>query len=113
MLSKKNFIIELEKIVDFSSLSEDIQEYWNVFKTEHTKEKPPFTDNGKLILAYLKEHTEQETWRANDVAEGLFISGRTVSGAMRKLVTDGYVDKVSTDPVVYCLTDLGKNVIIE
>ena len=48
-------------------------------------------------------------WKARDIAEGLFISSRTVSGAMRKLVTDGFCEKVGADPVVYALTEKGKN----
>ena len=49
-------------------------------------------------------------WKSRDIAEGLFIASRAVSGAMRKLVTDGYVEKVGQDPVVYTLTELGKNI---
>jgi DNA-binding PadR family transcriptional regulator len=32
-----------------------------------------------------------------------------VSGAMRKLVTDGFVEKMSDEPVIYTLTEKGKN----
>jgi predicted transcriptional regulator len=52
-------------------------------------------------------------WKARDIAEGLFISSRAVSGAMRKLVTDGFVEKVGQDPVIYSITDNGKNINIE
>jgi predicted transcriptional regulator len=52
-------------------------------------------------------------WKARDIAEGLFINSRAVSGAMRKLVTDGYVEKIGQDPVVYSLTDNGKNIEID
>ena len=38
-----------------------------------------------------------------------FLSGRSVSGSMRKLVTDGYVEKISVNPIAYGLTDLGKD----
>jgi Mn-dependent DtxR family transcriptional regulator len=47
--------------------------------------------------------------KAKDIAEGLGISARTVSGAMRKLVTDNYVEKISTDPIIYSLTEKGKS----
>ena len=76
-------------------------------------EKPLFTDNGKLILKFLQEHQETPMWKARDIAEGLFISSRAVSGAMRKLVTDGFVEKVGQDPVIYSITDNGKNIEIE
>jgi Mn-dependent DtxR family transcriptional regulator len=36
-----------------------------------------------------------------------------VSGAMRKLVTDGYVEKVGESPVIYMLTEKGKNITID
>ena len=36
-----------------------------------------------------------------------------VSGAMRKLVTDGFVEKVGQDPVIYSITENGKNINIE
>jgi predicted transcriptional regulator len=47
--------------------------------------------------------------KARDVAEGLFISSRAVSGSLRKLVNDGFCEKVGQDPVVYALTDKGRN----
>ena len=52
-------------------------------------------------------------WKARDIAEGLFISSRAVSGAMRKLVTDGFVEKVGQDPVIYSITEKGINIKIE
>ena len=48
--------------------------------------------------------------KAKDIGEGLFISSRAVSGAIRKLVTDGYVEKIGQEPVVYALTEKGKTV---
>ena len=52
-------------------------------------------------------------WKARDIAEGLFVSSRTVSGAIRKLVTDGFVEKVGQDPVIYSITEQGKNIKID
>ena len=69
-----------------------------------------FTDNGKLILQFLRDNPDTTTWKARDIAEGLFITSRTVSGAIRKLCTDGFVEKVSQDPVIYTITELGKTV---
>lgn len=110
MISKKEFIKEIETKFNLEDLSAEAQEYWTVFTTDKKKDKPKFTDNGKLILGYIQNDTDNVSWRSSDIAEGLFISSRTVSGAIRKLVTDGYVEKVSTDPVVYALTELGRNV---
>jgi predicted transcriptional regulator len=52
-------------------------------------------------------------WKARDIAEWLFISSRTVSGSMRKLVSDGFVEKVGSEPTIYSITELGKNVEIK
>ena len=94
--------------------NEDASLYWSAFcGLDENGEKPLFTDNGKLILKFLQEHQETPMWKARDIAEGLFISSRAVSGAMRKLVTDGFVEKVGQDPVIYSITDNGKNIDIE
>lgn len=93
-------------------MTENIKQYMEAL-TGTVKEKPVLTDNGKLVLRYMQEHTDNALWKSKDVAEGLFVSSRTVSGAMRKLVTDGFCEKVSEEPVVYTLTEKGKNFVIE
>ena len=71
-------------------------------------DKPEVTDSGKVILDWMQK-SDMPMVKARDVAEGLFISSRAVSGSLRKLVTDGFCEKVGTDPVVYALTEKGKN----
>ena len=75
-------------------------------------DKPIITDNGKVILDYMQK-TDVPMMKAKDIADGLLISSRKVSGSLRKLVTDGFVEKVGQDPVIYALTEKGKNFIIE
>lgn len=93
-----------------ADMPENVSLYWEAFCGKDDVEKPMFTDNGKLILQYLKDNVSTPMWKARDIAEGLFISSRAVSGAMRKLVTDGFVEKVGQDPVVYAITEKGKNI---
>ena len=62
------------------------------------------------ILKYLQDNPETQLWKARDIAEGLFVSSKLVSGAMRKLVSDGYVDKEGRDPVIYTITEKGKTI---
>ena len=52
-------------------------------------------------------------YKARDIAENMGLTSKGVSGAMRKLVTDGYVEKVGKDPVVYMITEKGKSVKFE
>lgn len=87
--------------------------YWEALQSADTPvEKPDFTDNGKAILKYLQDVPAQ-AYKARDIAEGMFIASKSVSGAMRKLVTDGYVEKIGQNPVVYMITEKGKNVVFE
>ena len=121
MTKKEKFIEEVEEILKElmhvggeDPFSEDSRAYWEAFKGKEETEKPMFTDNGKLILKYMQDHiSDMPMGKAKDIGEGLFISSRAVSGAIRKLVSDGYVEKIGQDPVVYALTENGKNIVIE
>jgi hypothetical protein len=115
MSKKQEFIDYVEeylfKDVERVDIPDNVWNYWEAFKGQEEVEKPMFTDNGKLILKYMQDTvSEVPMQKAKDIGEGLFISSRAVSGAIRKLVTDGYVEKVGQDPVIYTLTELGKSV---
>ena len=112
MTKKDEFIKYVEDLIDgnYYEMSENVRLYWEAFKGKVEEDKPLFTDNGKLILKYLQDNQSTPMWKAKDIAEGMFVSSRTVSGAMRKLVSDGYVEKVGQDPVIYSLTEKGKTV---
>ena len=115
MTKKQEFINFIEMAIDAypQEMSDNAKVYWEAFRGKNEADKPMFTDNGKLIMKYLQENQETPMWKARDIAEGLFIASRGVSGAMRKLVDDGFVEKVGQDPVVYALTEKGKNIVIE
>lgn len=112
MTKKDEFIKYVEDLIDGNhyEMSENVRLYWEAFKGKVEEDKPLFTDNGKLILQYLQDNQSTPMWKAKDIAEGMFVTSRTVSGAMRKLVSDGYVEKVGQDPVIYSLTEKGKTV---
>lgn len=111
MSKKADFIKYVEANINWEDASEDVMNYWTAFKGKENTDKPMFTDNGKLIIRYMQEHVaDMPMGKAKDIGEGLFISSRAVSGAIRKLVSDGYVEKIGQDPVVYALTELGKTV---
>lgn len=116
MSKKQEFIKFVEEIMDAAdvreeNMPENVKLYWDVLVGSSLEiDKPLFTDNGKLIMKFLQDNQDTPMWKARDVAEGLFISSRAVSGAMRKLVSDGFVEKVGQDPVIYSLTEKGKNI---
>lgn len=118
MSKKQDFINFVQKVFDEYDIGpdhmpENVSVYWQAFCSSEENEKPLFTDNGKLILCYMKANPSTAMWKSKDIAEGLFINSRAVSGAMRKLITDGFVEKVGQNPTIYSLTENGKNIEIE
>ena len=106
MSNKQEFIQFVEKFV--TDMPEGAQKYFEAMKSVPEKEKPIFTDGGKQILKDLQENcSDGESVTAKAIAEGMGVSSRSVSGAIRKLVNDGFVEKVSTDPVLYSITTKG------
>lgn len=118
MTKKEQFINEVLSLTGDSPekvFSPDALDFWNGLNATGDSGKPKFTDNGKLVLKYMQENKESynNLFKAKDIGEGLGISSRTASGAMRKLVTDGYVEKIGESPVVYALTSFGTEVNID
>ena len=115
MSKKQEFIKFVEMAIEAypQEMPEDARIYWDALRSKEEAEKPMFTDNGKLIIKFLQDNQSVPMWKSKDIADGLVISSRGVSGAMRKLVSDGFVEKIGQDPAVYALTDKGKNIGIE
>ena len=103
-----NYFNELTEIVN-EPIPEDIQEFCEWLKSQEDAciEKPIFTESGLEILEYLRS-CDAKSLKAKDIADGMGVSSRKISGSIRKLVTDGYVDKFGKNPVVYSLTIKGK-----
>ena len=85
--------------------------FWNDFKNNKVKNSGAMTENGKKLLSWMQENVDNMTnlFTSKEAAEALFTSGRSIAGSMRKLVSDGYVEKTDKDPVQYSLTEAGKN----
>lgn len=111
---KNDFLRFLDALIEASPevaeefMNENVKTYIAILRDDKVKDKPVLTDGGKRILKYMQE-CGIPALKAKDIAEGLFISSRGVSGSLRKLVTDGFCAKVGQDPVVYTLTEKGKN----
>ncbi len=114
MNKKETFIKEIEDLINTNKivLSEDAAIFFAALKETKDKEKPEFTENGKRILLFIKEHYKDfdNLFKAKDIGEQMDLSSKTVSGGMRKLVTDGYIEKIGEHPSIYSLTTLGKEV---
>ena len=99
-------------IENYPDIFSDAFDYFNGLSIGKDTEKPKFTDNGKLILTYMQNNKDMynNLFKAKDIGEGMGISSRTVSGSIRKLVTDNYVEKIGENPTIYAITELGINV---
>ena len=88
---------------------DDICSFWEDYKKCLTPQKD-MTENGLKVLTWMQEHIEEmsNVFTAKEIGEGLFTSGRSISGSMKKLVNDGYVEKIGKNPVQYSLTETGK-----
>lgn len=95
-------------------IPDEVKEFYDILRSQQDKhiDKPLFTETGLQILEYLKAQ-DVKSLKAKDIADGMEISSRKVSGSIRKLVTDGFVEKYGVNPVVYTLTEKGKNFDIE
>jgi DNA-binding MarR family transcriptional regulator len=119
MTNKEQFIEEIEELLadhcksyGEDALSEGARAYFEQLKATPEKEKAPFTENGAKVLIWMQENYEayNNILKAKEIGDGLFCSSRTVSGAMRKLITDGYVSKTAGTPTCYSLTESGMTV---
>ena len=114
---KKEFIDFLNALMEASpdvvkeKMNDNVKAYIDAL-IDKKGEKPALTDNGKMVLKYL-QNAEPGLYKAKDIADGLFVASRNVSGAMRKLVSDGFVEKMGESPVLYSITEKGKEFIIE
>lgn len=111
MSNKEIFIETVEALFSHStnSIPQAAFDYFEQLKVTEEKVKPLFTENGAKILRWMQENyaAYNNIMKSKEIGEGLFCSSRTVSGSIRKLVTDGYVSKTGGNPICYSLTDLG------
>ena len=91
-----------------SIMTDDVKTYLEILRTGKDTSAPEITDNGKIVLKYMQDNNIKMA-KSKDIAEGIGISSRAVSGTLRKLVNDGFAEKIGKDPVIYTLTEKGKN----
>lgn len=107
----KEFIQFVDELLSSCSvdMSDGAKKFYENLKTqqEQYENKPLFTETGIQILEYLQS-CGSEKMKAKDIAEGMTMPSRKINGSIRKLVSDGYVEKFGSNPVFYTITDKGK-----
>jgi predicted transcriptional regulator len=105
---KKIFIETVENLFNSYPLSvpSEALEFFEDYQKSNSVAKE-MTEKGYNLLQELKEVNDWIT--AKSLGERLDISGRSVSGTMRKLVSDGFVEKQAGNPASYRVTEKGMN----
>ena len=103
-----NALMEAAPDVVAEKMTENVKLYFDAL-VGNSENKPDLTDNGKVILQHLQTNPDVVTWKARDIAEGIGIPSRGAAGTLRKMVNDGFVEKLGENPAVYTLTEKGKN----
>ena len=80
-------------------------EFFEDYKRGKSSNRKEITEKGIAIILALRENSEWITAKA--LGEIMDVSGRSVSGSMKKLVEDGYVDKRAGTPSAYKITEKG------
>lgn len=114
MTNREQFINEITTVLDNFKveLSPEAHTYW--LELQNGKASVGgLTEHGRMILEWLNDKNRLHNfYSAKEIGEGLFASSRVISGAARKLITDGYLEKEGKNPVTYRITADGHNVLL-
>ena len=103
-----NADIYIENDAELFSLA---KKYFETLKNMPTKEPKIITDNGAIILKFVQEDKDiyNNIFTAKSLGEAIGLGSKVVSGSMRKLVLDGFFEKIGANPVSYAITEKGLN----
>lgn len=104
-----NSSVSVEDLVDADTYKAALEYFEELKNNKGTNSKSELTENGTKILKYMQENYQgcNNIFKSKDIGEGLFVSSRSVSGSMKKLIAEGFVNKISLDPVAYEISQKG------
>ena len=106
---KNIFIDTVEALFNANEFNvpEEAKTFFEDYKKGKSSNRKEITEKGIIIIKGLRE---VDNWiTAKSLGERLELGGRSVSGTLRKLVEDGYVDKKAGQPAAYKITEKGMN----
>ena len=109
----KNVKIVFDYVNSIEDVPTEVIEAMEAFKKKpNNTEKPAVTETGAAILRVMRGESTA-AYKSSEIAEALKVSTAKVSGAMLKLVKDGFVDKEKETEdkkatCIYTLTEKGK-----
>ena len=118
MTKKELFVKEISELIEKEKektgknpLSEDSLVFFEALKITEDNAKPAITDKGKDIILFIQNNyvSFNNMFSSKQIADGMGVPTRSVSASMRGLVSGGYLEKISDKPVIYSITDRGKD----
>ena len=110
----KNFLEMVDAYIQSNpSLKDNFEEGYGYYLKLTSGEiaSMAISNKGMMLLTWMQRNWEtyDNLFNAKDIADGLQITSHGVTGAMRRLVSEGLVSKEGKSPVIYSLTEKGKN----
>ncbi len=105
---RKDAFIEIVEILfaqNKDSISPDALDFFEDYKKGKTSNRKEITEKGVAILKGLQSTDGWITAKA--LGEKIDMASRSVSGAMKKLVEDGYAEKKDGNPASYRVSEKG------
>lgn len=108
MSKKQEFIDYIKNNFNMDNAPQGALDYWLALTTSTAEsEKPALTEKGIEVLKYIRT-INSTMFKSRDIAEGMGIASRSVSGTLTKLKNDGFLERLSDSPAIYSLTEKGK-----
>ena len=109
---RKEIFIETVEVLfaknDFDVfIPQEAIDFFNDYKKGKSSARKEITEKGINIILGMR-NMGNDWMTAKSIGEEIDMSGRSVSGSMKKLVTDGYVEKMAGNPASYRLTEKGQ-----
>lgn len=83
-------------------------DFFNDYKKGKSSNKKIITEKGIIIINAMRE-LDEDWITAKSLSEHIDMTPKSISGSMKKLVTDGFVEKLAGNPASYKLTEKGFN----
>lgn len=106
MTAKEKFVQFVDLAMeDTFNVDEEVQKFWADYKNS-MKAPQEMTEKGAVVLKWMQENSSMVV-PAKTIADAIEMSSRSVSGTFRKLIKDGYVEKINGNPSSYKITEKG------
>ena len=90
------------------TIPQEALDFFEDYKKAKSESSQPFTEKGIVVMEALSKVDDWIT--ATALGEMIGKNGRSVSGTMKKLIEDGYVEKKEGKPASYRITEFGKEI---